>query len=283
MKRYAQDLVLTAFGLASSSLVAFVLSFMERRWDFGLYDFTCLFILPAGAFVSGIVASSGYYLGAVLTHRKPSRDILVNMLLVSFSTFFLLHRLNYEAIQVGGVPLSSRVSFGDHLHAVITHAFLQLGDSASTRIGPLGGWGYGVALIQVLGFFCGGLFVYVLLTHRPYCEVCSRYLGNKGKRVRQAEDLPAFEAGVGEVLGMLREGRFQEGLDRHAVLGRPKRWRGRPPFSKVEVWACSRCPRHWVSHEATTWSGNEWSDNHPVPIPGTRFSAFSDQALVLRG
>ncbi len=76
MDRIAKGLIVTIFGIATTVLTAAGLVYMELRYDCAIYGFVYAFVLPFGAFISGVVAASGYYIGSRLVSFRPRRGVL---------------------------------------------------------------------------------------------------------------------------------------------------------------------------------------------------------------
>ena len=86
--------------------------------------------------------------------------------------------LGYVAAQVAEyvVALSrggALPAFGPYFDEA-TRAFHFDSDDAVGQ--PLGAWGYGVRLLEVLGFVGGGIIVPAIFRAMPYCETCGRYM-----------------------------------------------------------------------------------------------------------
>ena len=150
MKRLSEDLLVTAFGAATSLATAFLLWGVEELFGFSFYTWMFWFIIPAGALISGFAAAAGYYWGARLFNHRPSRMLLANLVLISVGTFFLVHYLSYYNLEVDGVPLRQRVPFLAYLDAVLTHASMTFRIHAAKvgSSGEMGAWGY---VFELLG------------------------------------------------------------------------------------------------------------------------------------
>lgn len=112
MTRTVQDLLVTAFGLATSVAIAVLLVLIEIRWELAIYTFTFWFIIPVGAIGAGLVAAGGYYLGARLFNHRPTSILLFNMLGISVGTFFLIHFLTYSFFEPS--VITSKAAIRDH-------------------------------------------------------------------------------------------------------------------------------------------------------------------------
>ena len=172
-----QNTAPTVFGLITSLITALLLAELDTRLHFALYAWTFWFVIPIGAIFSGAAASSGYYVGALVSQRRPTRLILVNILLVAIATYFVIAFLRYQFIEIKGVPLSRLIGFRSFLDLSITSQTISV---QGTRLPSpaVGMFGYLLALLQILGFALGGFLVFGLLLARGYCRQCGRYLSS---------------------------------------------------------------------------------------------------------
>ena len=160
------EVVLTLAGAASSALAVGVIWFGSAFLDFDLSTLTLWFIVPAGAVATGMLAASGYYLGASWTGRRPTRLLLLNMVLVGFTTFVVLRYLAYSGLVFeDGTPISTEVGFWQYYRVSIEHMTMTVGRSANPDIGTtgeLGMLGYGVETLQFAGFLLGPVAVWFM-------------------------------------------------------------------------------------------------------------------------
>src|ERR1700730_6465648 len=86
---FGQDLLVAGFGAATSFLTAIILAAIEIKFGFSVYGFMFWFVVPGGAICSGFAAASGYYAGARYFNHRPTKVLLLNMVVISITTFFL--------------------------------------------------------------------------------------------------------------------------------------------------------------------------------------------------
>jgi hypothetical protein len=135
--------------------------------------------------------------------------------------------------------------------------------------GELGTLGYGVALLQVLGFAAGGVWAYDRLTSLPYCDQCSRYLKAQAKQFRHTSDPKGVQALVEEVFASLRTGDNSGAVRRQGALGNPKQQKGDHLRTVIEVRRCKACGRHWLRFAVENIRNNDWRE-----IPGLSVKGF---------
>ncbi len=258
----ASDLLVGFCGAATCLLTAAILWLVELKTGFAFYSWTFWFIIPAGALLAGMVGASGYYAGARIFNRRPGTLLLLNVLLASVGTFFVIHYLSYSTLEIGGKSISDFVSFGEYLDITIRSTALQFRHRAhemgATK--ELGGWGYGLAILQVLGFTLGGLAVYAILTSIPYCERCSRYFSADGTQTRYTSDGEALQAFTAQLFNDFAEGAVATATEKHAAFGNAKSEKGDNLRCVIEVRRCKKCDQRWVKYTVEKLAGNQWKE-----------------------
>jgi len=111
MNTLIKNLGMTLAGLATAFLTAAILAFVEIKFGLAAYSLMFWFVVPVGALLSGFVATFGYYLAVKYNNYRPTKLLLINMLMISLLTFFLIHYIKYSTLQIDGKPVSSYVSF----------------------------------------------------------------------------------------------------------------------------------------------------------------------------
>jgi len=276
-RKTAEDLLVSVCGFVTSLLTAVILWWTETQFGFAVYTWMFWFIIPVGALLAGFAGASGYYAGSWVFGHRPTRLLLINMVLVSLTTFLLIHYLSYISLEVEGKRVSDYIPFTQYLDIMIrstsmefrvTHSALKVGSS-----GKLGALGYIPALLQVAGFAAGGFAVYAYLASKPYCEKCSRYLSAKGKRVRYTGDEHGLQAVAAQVFSDLRNGAITTALDHQKSFG-ISACQGLHLRSVFAVRHCKKCGKHWVQFSVEERSGSDWKK-----IPELTAGGFTDQAV----
>lgn len=170
---FKAELIIAAGGLLTGILAA------VGNFVFALNGLDVASFVPHGAGAVGLVAASGYYFAAIIARQRPSKRLLLNMLLVGVSTFALTEYLAYQAVTVEGVRLADVVPFWDYYKVKVEHLQISsLGDGGrpSDELGTLGyGWEAG----RVLCFLFGSGLAFIYLQGKAYCESCKRYFGRR--------------------------------------------------------------------------------------------------------
>jgi hypothetical protein len=278
-RKLTQDLIVTSFGAATSLLTAVILFVLDQNFEVSFYTWSLDYVLPAGAILSGLAASAGYYLGARCFDYRPTWRILVSIVAVSVGTFFLVHWLTFRFLQVAGRPLSEQISFFAYLDWLFRHQSLRpLAESGGRAVttGALGLWGYLFAGLQVAGFALGGVCVFLRLAAIPYCEKCSRYFGAGSKQERLTSDPHRFAALLKEVAAAFDAGRLSEAIGRHTRSEEPTPTRKCRFKSTLDLCRCSGCGTYRLGFCAHERFGNGWKR-----IKGAKLAGLHEEPLYL--
>lgn len=264
------DLLIGACGFVTSLITALILWWVEGRFGFAFYTWTFWLVVPVGALLSGFAGASGYYAGSWLFDRRPTRQLLVNVVLASIATFLLIHYLSYVTLEVEGTPVSDFVSFWQYLDIAIRST--SMGFSVRTvevgSTGELGDLGYLVALLQILGFAAGGFAVYAYLESQAYCEACSRYLTRKGRLMRYTADAEGLQASVAQIFDLVGAGSVVTAIETHKNFGSATHGKNDHLRSMFEVRHCKKCHQHWVKFSVEKQSGNDWKEISELSVSG---------------
>jgi hypothetical protein len=278
-KRSAEDFIVGGCGFVTCVVTALILWLVEQRFGFSLYSWMFWFVIPVGALLSGFAGASGYYLGAWFFGRRPTRLLLLNILISSVLTFFLIYYLSYVTLQVEGKDVSQYISFWQFLDIAIRSTAMEFRYHAVNigSTGALGSFGYVIGALQVLGFAAGGFCVYSYLLTKPYCDKCSKYLSAKGKQIRYVVNPEGLQEATVHVLTLMENGEILSAVEEH---------RNKPGFgssapskdcrlrSVIEVQRCKKCEMHWVRFALESLSRDAWEE-----VSGTRMAKFTEQAV----
>ncbi|MBN1546008.1 MAG: hypothetical protein JW902_05040 [Syntrophaceae bacterium] len=275
-RRIVEDLLVGLCGFVTSLITAVVLCLIELWFGFAFYSLTFWFIIPVGALLSGFAGATGYLAGARLFNHRPTPLLLLNIVLVSVGTFFVIHYLSYITLKVDGQAVSDYVSFGQYLDIAIRSTSMEFRFRVKEigATGELGGWGYGVAILQILGFAVGGLAVYGYLESIPYCKRCLRYFSAKGKQTRYTGDAEELQASTVQVLSDFSSGVITSAIEKHRMFGSHKFQKDNHLRSVIEVRHCKKCGQHWVKYVVEKRSGNDWKE-----ISDLTTASFTDQVV----
>jgi len=274
-----QDL-LAAFGAATSFVTAIILAAIEIKFDLSIYSWMFWFVIPAGAICSGFAAASGYYAGARCFNHRPTKVLLLNMVVISITTFFLIHYINYYFLIVDGRPARELVDFARYLDIVLSHTAVQFRMRAAKVGGPveLGSWGYVYAVLQIVGFAIGGIAVYGYLKALPYCERCAKYLVAKHTQTRYTADADQLSQITALVRQCALAGRLQDAIAAHATSGSESAGKDHKLRSQVEIKRCKDCDQHWMKFTVSRWAKDEWKE-----ISAAGFETFTAEPLSAAG
>jgi len=173
----ASGLATTAIALIGVYLLA------NNTEDFNVMGWYANYVLPIGALLVGLVASSGYGIASWMTGQKITRSLLVTVLGLQLIAYFAGQYLEVRSHDFrfeDGTPVGF-VTYFDF--AARSFAWQQKDGSAGQ---PLGVWGYLFRLLEIVGFCAGSVIAPLVLRAVPYCESCQIYM-----KTRHAGLLPA--------------------------------------------------------------------------------------------
>jgi hypothetical protein len=168
-------------GLLTTGLTLAVLYWMGANTDWNIMGWYAKGIIPIGALFVGVLAASGYGIAAKVFHTKIGGSLLVFIVLLLLAAYFLSHYMKY--FHIVSVLEEKR---GRHLsidffryYDVMTRSLSYGSRYSSADRTPLGAWGYGIRLLEVIGFVGGGVAIPMVLSKSDYCDRCRVYM--KGK------------------------------------------------------------------------------------------------------
>jgi hypothetical protein len=269
MRDMSAEVFTTFAGIVAAVGVVAINVLMQRALDLDFLGLTLWFIVPAGALIGGLGAASGYYAAARATQTLPSRRMLIEMLAIAFSTWLLMHWVEYATLALSdGSLVSDQVHFWYYLRLRTEHMQLVIENQSHTRpdtTPELGLLGYAHELLQIAGFMLGGLFMWVTLRSHEACTPCSRYARTTKLLERVTSSvfddvlsragimIPAFADRVVHALGKRR------------LVG-----------LNLSIATCPSCRRSWIRPAAVGMDGV-----HPVVKPIVAYDLSAAQAEEL--
>jgi hypothetical protein len=268
-----------AVGLATTALTLLGVYVVDvKTEDFHIMGWYADYVIPAGAMLVGLAASSGYGIASWLTGIKITRHLLWVVVIFQFFAYFTAQYIEFKNLRLihrDGTP----VGFFEYFDFAARSFAWKQKDGRPGE--PLGSWGYVFRGLEVIGFVGGGLIVPVLLRKAPYCKTCRRYMRTKslgflpasvparkikksdteGMAAYQAEQAKALEAGQ-KFLETLRqlaiEGQSQDFQAALSGLNAQKKDTLKLPtrFS-LHLVHCSRCAAGWLRVNLMTGQGRE--------------------------
>jgi len=204
--RRLNSLVIQA-GLATTALALFGVWAWQYYGGYNIMGLYGNYIIPAGAILVGIVASSGYGLASWFGGLKIHRTQLIVILLLQAVAYFVAQYIEFRSLG----PLYHRatglqVGFFEYFHfTAINIAFTEHGKTGA----PLGLWGYGVRFLDVVGFAGGSLIIPAALWKAPYCDACERYMKTRQIALFPAS-IPVRKVGKKDAEGQAAYGQEQQ-------------------------------------------------------------------------
>ena len=195
---FAAEVFLAIGGVVTSAVTAFVLFLVATYARFDFSSFMYWFVIPVGAILSGMAASSGHYLVSLAIDHPPTHRLAVNMVLIGLTTYMLIKFLSYLALTFeDGTPVSGVVPFWTYYQVAAETTSLRIGRTGAITTGELGQLGYVYEAIRLAGFLAGGFGLWIILRNKPFCPDCQRYCLKKPLLERASvHELQRFLEGV---------------------------------------------------------------------------------------
>lgn len=179
-------------GLITSLLTAIVVAAVDYSTGINIFTFALWFIIPVGALVCGCAAASGYYFGAKYLQQRPTRILLVQMVLIATFTQILIYWFEYKSLVIDGAHVDQFIPFWRYVDVSLTSARLTVSHMPGFPSPEIGSLGYVLAVLDLIGFQVGGWYVYIMLGDQPTCGKCNKYFGSTLVKKHTFEDWDAF-------------------------------------------------------------------------------------------
>ena len=179
-------------GLMSSLLTAILVAAIDHFTGINIFTFALWFIIPVGALLCGFAAAWGYYLGAKYLQQRPTKILLLQMVVIATFTQVLIYWLEYKSLVIGDVHVDQFISFWRYVDVSLTSARITVSHMAAFPSPEIGSLGYVLAVLDLIGFQVGGWYVYILLGDQPTCRRCNKYFGSTLVKKHAFEDWDAF-------------------------------------------------------------------------------------------
>ena len=172
-------------GLATTALALLGVYVLDSKAvDFHIMGLYANYVLPIGAVIVGVVASSGYGLASWFSGIKITRSLIWIILAFQLAAYFAAQYIEFKSLHLVYQNNGTPVGFIEYYDATARSFAWKQSDGSMGQ--PLGAWGYAFRGLEIVGFAAGGLIVPLVLRKKPYCQACQRYM-----RTRQLGLVPA--------------------------------------------------------------------------------------------
>lgn len=172
MSRLAANIGVAVFGILSFGLTVAVVATVGSATGFNIFTFSFWLVLPVGALLTGVAAASGYYFGSLLFHVRPTRVLLVQMVILAALSMLAIYYAEYLTVKEGS---RAGIGFWQYVHNHLTNSSLNIDFIISVSTGRIGLFGYVFAAIEFVGFLAGGYFTFLFLRNAHACPKCNLY------------------------------------------------------------------------------------------------------------
>jgi hypothetical protein len=188
--RFEGDYMYIFWGIITAVLTI-LLEFIFLQGSFSLNSFTVGVVIPAGAWIDGLLCASGMYLYLKIKHKRVKIRHRICSVVIAFVTFGLIYLMSYsttfvengkvnhafkgEHISNFSYNQTENYNFSDYLNLRLNN--IRIISSHNGLI--IGEYDMGLEfnkflfLLQLLGFCIGGLTCGVIaIEGRDYCKKC---------------------------------------------------------------------------------------------------------------
>lgn len=249
MNKTAQNIIITLCGATTCILTLATLTFVELETGVAYYAQPFFEISLLYPILTGLVASSGYYLGAKYFSIRPSKRILLYMFLLSIAIFFYTEYSSYLISGIEDGEVSSLLKFYDHL-ITDQHVNLVLLAAKTGIIHYIDSRMFYVtlyALIQIISFTLGASAGYFYLSRLAFCEKCSRYLSKRSQSERYYYDREMLSETSNTIVDLANEDKFFEAIQEHEQRGDLDEYDNHNYRLKLTIKYCKSCPTNCLS------------------------------------
>ena len=222
------NLPVLLFGLATTALTLLGVYALDTNTDFHVMGWYANYILPIGAVLVGVAASSGYGLASWFSGIKITRSLVWIILALQLAAYFGAQYIEFKSLHLVYRKDGTPIGFMKYYDAGARSFAWKQSDGTMGR--PLGAWGYAFRGLEILGFAAGGLIVPLALRKKPYCQACQRYMRTRHlglvaasvpvKKVKKSDaaGLAAYQAGQQQATD--RGKQIVDTLQQHASGGK---------------------------------------------------------------
>ena len=263
-----------ALSLLGGIVAGFVLALVEIATGVAPFRFSVAAVIPIGAIGCGLVAAVGLYAASRSFHVRSIGFGVGLPLLTAISTFLAAHWFTFgRAERSSGETLAQAMAldgrgFLGSLHAMVTTSSVVLESSGGpAEAARLGWWGYGVVMIEIVGFALGGWFATAALRRSPWCELSMRFMRQVGKHTEYFEDPNQFERSANHLVDVLEMGGPISAF-KHAEVPTPARRQRRLGRYRLTVtlFECSACERRHTVIATQHRVNNNWVQLSQTPL-----------------
>jgi hypothetical protein len=164
-------------GLITTGLALFGVYVLANRInDMHVMTLYVLKYIPAGPIIIGVIAASGYTLGAWWSGVRVRGGLLLTVLLLQLAAYLLAQYTEFASLNLRYPESGNDVEFTTYFHHTTMSLVSFLRDG---MVVSLSAWGYLLRVIEAMLFSIGAVASALVLVGQPTCPVCSGLLQRK--------------------------------------------------------------------------------------------------------
>jgi hypothetical protein len=271
ISRGAGELAVSVLALAVGAAVVALIWFIHEQVNYPFFAQTVWFVIPIGAFLCGMAAGAGFFLGIRVFNVRPGTLTYAVAGLSGLAGYVLIFGLSWWFSEFQGVKARDVVGFPQFLQATVENQRVQFRHGGPIDLGK---WGYGRFAINLAGFAMGVMGMVAIASGKAYCSRCGRYLTTVGAQTRTSSDPEAMALMIAPVIANVKSGRIQDALELHAASDATDR-KGFVT-TKITVETCTGCGMHLA-----TLSAFCKSDDGIAAVPGLNFQGQTNERVFI--
>lgn len=258
MSKFANSTIIALAGLVTSLATVAIVTLVDMWTGHNIFTLSVLVVIPAGAVGCGFAAASGYFLTAKFLHQRPTKILLLQMIVIAALTQVLIYWAEYKTLVVDGTNVSDFIPFTQYLDITMTSAHMKMGRALTSDMGEVGSFGYWLAFFDFIGFLGGGVAVYLALKALPTCEACDKYLRQALTKKDSFADIDDFVPYYDNVYANpVDSPEFAAHVGREYSAGKAQK--GTINLTTL-VYECPQCFGQSVMETVQVSNGRDWKD-----------------------
>jgi hypothetical protein len=151
MAEGGKDLLVILLGLAGAGTVALVIYWLVNLVHYPFHGQTFWFVIPIGAYLCGMAAGIGFWLGLRQLDRLPTFLTYLAAGLGGAASYLIIYLLMWWLAEIPGGMLRDQVGFVDFLQYTLEHQRVRVGRGPGPGF-EVGKLGYARFAINVVGY-----------------------------------------------------------------------------------------------------------------------------------
>jgi hypothetical protein len=197
-------------GLITTGLALFGVYVLANRInDMHVMTLYVLKYIPAGPIIIGVIAASGYTLGAWWSGVRVRGGLLITVLVLQLAAYMLAQYTEFASLNLRYPDTGNDVEFTTYFHHTTMSLVSYLHEGMAMRSSA---WGYALRAMEAVLFSVGAVASALVLVGQPTCPVCRGLLQRKRVATVSSSAAPAALARMSELARQGDVSRFADAV-----------------------------------------------------------------------